>query len=520
MNGFFYHFRWQQRTVRFKLLLIGELVIISGIVALWFPMRSELWQRTVDQMQKQLQAIAATAALTIDGDLHEQMTGEEAWQNPEFVYLQDCLRDIGAAIPDLHPEHIYTFRADGDSVRFALFTHSRDTEYRPRIGEGYPLQPGMTAVFESGQQVVRDLYRDEFGEWISAYAPIRAGDGRVTGLLEVDLSAEEYLQRYDAITRWMLWLGLLAAGISSVLGWFVLDFVVIRPLRILHEGMEALQEQDFSHRVELTTDDEFQRMGETLNTLSKELNAARIVQSGFFPRELPRQPQNRISAVWVPCDATAGDYYDVIPLRDDRLALVVADVSGHGQGPSLIMAACRSALRALASLELSPRDILNRLEAQLEDNLTGGRFITMIYGVLDPEGTFTYSNAGHGPTLALLGGEVMELDSHRFPLGLRLPVADEWKLESSLQLTAGDRLLLTSDGLPEAQSKDEQFFGEERISEILRGHDSLTEDLVTRLRREVETHVGNQSQQDDLTILCVERFAAPEENIAAASVDE
>ncbi|MFH1845363.1 MAG: hypothetical protein ABIF77_19435 [bacterium] len=133
---FFYYFRWQQRTVRFKLLLIGELVIISGIVALWLPMRNELRQQTVVQMQKQLQAIAATAALTTDGDLHEQMTSEVMWQESAFAHLQHCLRGIGAANPDLHFEHIYTFRADGDSVRFAVFTHPHDTDHRPRIGEG------------------------------------------------------------------------------------------------------------------------------------------------------------------------------------------------------------------------------------------------------------------------------------------------------------------------------------------------------------------------------------------------
>ena len=114
------------------------------------------------------------------------------------------------AVSDLPAEHIYTFRLDGDSVRFTVFTHDEESVYRPKIGEGYTLQPGMLQVFKSGLPHVRDLYTDENGQWISAYAPIRDSQGNVVGLLEVDEQAEAYFAAYRALTRWTIALALLA----------------------------------------------------------------------------------------------------------------------------------------------------------------------------------------------------------------------------------------------------------------------------------------------------------------------
>jgi serine phosphatase RsbU (regulator of sigma subunit) len=87
--------------------------------------------------------------------------------------------------------------------------------------------------------------------------------------------------------------------------------------------------------VKLATNDELKDLGETLNGISKQLDVARLVQQRFFPRTLPAHPSYRLAAKSVPCDATGGDYYDAFTLEDGRIVVLVADVSGHGLGPSL-----------------------------------------------------------------------------------------------------------------------------------------------------------------------------------------
>lgn len=495
------------RTVRFKLLLVGEIVIILGIAALWLPVREEIRRQIIRSMQQQLQAVAATAALQLDGDLHARIRDEGDLHGAEFRSLRDQLREVAAANPDLHPEHIYTFRRQGDAVGFVVFTHDDDAPHRPRIGEHYALQPGMLSVFQDGQQVVRDLYSDEHGEWISAYAPILDSAGRVTGLLEVDLASEEYFRRFNAMTHVMILVALLAVALSTILGWLVLAHLVIRPLQAIHGGMTALSRQDFSHRVRLATGDEFEELGETVNRLSESLNAARIVQTRFFPRKVPAQKRYLVASAWVPCEATAGDYFDVISLPGDRLALVIADVSGHGLGPSLLMSSCRSALRALATVDLEPQELIVRLESQIQDDLDAPHFITLLYGILGPDGAFRYSNAGHGPALARIGTEIVELESHRFPLGMGLPLNPDWSLQSSLQLDVGDLIFLASDGLIEAADAGGEFFGEKRVRQAASGPRSTSADIIERLSRDVVEHVGGRAPTDDLTMLCVQRRA-------------
>ena len=113
----------------------------------------------------------------------------------------------------------------------------------------------------------------------------------------------------------------------------MLQKIVIRPLSEIRDGMLALGRRDFAHRVRLHTNDELEALGDTLNNISKQLDVASMVQQGFFPRHLPTHPKYTIAATSVPCEATGGDYYDAFTLDDGRIAILVADVSGHGLGP-------------------------------------------------------------------------------------------------------------------------------------------------------------------------------------------
>ncbi len=294
-------------------------------------------------------------------------------------------------------------------------------------------------------------------------------------------------------------------AISSLLGYLVLSRLVIRPVGEIHRGLQALGRHDFSHRVKLNTKDEFQTLGDALNILSDQLNVARSIQAGFFPAELPACVGYRMAGASEPCDATGGDYYDAFKLDDQRTAVVMADVTGHGLGPSLIMATCRSALQALARTGLEPGDLLQRLEDQLAPDLTEGRFITMIMGVLHEDGRFTYANAGHAPAMIRTANDgVKHLGSHRPPLGVIIPLDDQ-DLQTTVQLDPGDRVLLTSDGVNEAQNTFNKQFGFGPLERLIDDLALKCDQVVATLRRDVGTHRHPRRADDDLTILCIDR---------------
>ncbi|MHC4804229.1 MAG: PP2C family protein-serine/threonine phosphatase [Planctomycetota bacterium] len=506
----------------FKLLLISELVLLIAVLVLVVPVWTAMRGQVVDNMQNELKAIASTAALQVDGDLHNAIRTMEDADHEAFGALREKLREVQQA-NGIAINHIYTFYRDGDQMRFAVMLNPRDELF---IGNTYPVQDLMVPVLEQGTVGATELYRDEHGEWISAYAPIRDARGEVVGLLEVDKDSREYFAEFNYYTRLTIAvdkdsreyfaefnyytrltiaLGLLSVAVSSLLGWWVLERIVIKPLSVIQEGIVALGRRDFTHRVKLATNDELKDLGETLNGISKQLDVARVVQQRFFPRKLPAHPRYRLAARSVPCDATGGDYYDAFTLEDGRIVVLVADVSGHGLGPSLLMASCRSALRGLSKGGLTPGLLVERLGQMLADELTDGRFITLVYGVLDDDGRFTYANCGHGPAIIATDGKLEHLGSHRPPLGVDFgdPITET---QSTLTLTAGDRILLASDGLTEAMNASGEYLGLDRVEPVVRDRAATSETVVARLQEALVRHCGGPSTTDDVTMLCVDRI--------------
>ena len=154
--------------------------------------------------------------------------------------------------------------------------------------------------------------------------------------------------------------------------------------------------------------------------LQTAVNMGRRIQQSFLPRHLPKIPGYDLAAWWRPAESVSGDYYDVIPLPDGRLGLVVADVSGHGVGPSLLMASVRAMIHVLARMSSDPSQIVSRLAEMIAPDLDEGRFLTFLLVALDPVNhQLTYCNAGHGP--ALLYHRATEsfqvLNSTSLPLG-------------------------------------------------------------------------------------------------------
>jgi len=489
-----------------KLLLVGEAILILLVISMVVPIRLYMRDMAIRDIQQEMRSIAATAALQMDPDLHHQVALTQDPEHPAFIELRDRLRRIVAA-NGFEPDNIYTFFADQQEgvLRFGVMAHDE-----PFVGDPYPVHEHQAMAAQSGQVYASGVFADDFGEWIAAVAPIRNDAGEVLGLLEVARRADAYFARIDQtilITTLAALGGLL---LSSIVGYLVLRKLVIHPVRVIHDGMVALAQHDFGHRVELDTGDEFEELGDALNNMSDQLNVARSIQAGFVPQDPPEQPGYVFAYRSDPCDATGGDYIDAFDLPNGDTAILVADVTGHGLGPSLIMASCRSALRALAQTGLPPGQLLEKLEQQVADDLTDGRFITMVLGILSPDGKFTYANAGHAPALVVRGREVIRLEAHRFPLGIFLESdePDVWggtEVQTELQLEPGDRVVFTSDGVNETQDTHNEQFGVTRIEAVAQRRDLDAHAFVDLLHNQITLHRAGLPPVDDITMLCVDR---------------
>jgi len=229
--------------------------------------------------------------------------------------------------------------------------------------------------------------------------------------------------------------------------------------------------------------------------LSVEQEEARSIQQNLLPSTSPSVPGFQLEAEWVPAGAMGGDWYDYIPLPDGRLAIVLADVSGKGMPAALLMSAVRGIVRSVAPLAKSPAEVLARVNRMLLDDVPTGRYVTMIYAVLDSvRRTLTFASAGHPWPLLCHGAGVRPLHTDAgLPLGL-LP--SEFT-DHTVKLCHDFRLLFYTDGISEAVNRDEQEFGSSRLAEFVASHDCS----ASRLMAAIKAFQGQGIQKDDATVI-------------------
>ena len=210
------------------------------------------------------------------------------------------------------------------------------------------------------------------------------------------------------------------------------------------------------------------RTGESLSDSPTELARARNVQAAMLPNA-PSVPGLEIAASYRACDHVGGDFYDFVVVDNWHLGFVMADVSGHGTAAALVMAAAKKTLQLCGRGCRSPREALLAANDHLQREIPRGMFVSVFYGVLDiRDYAFTFVRAGHNPLLIVRGSEVHSHSPNGAVLGI-MPAADLADLlkEESVQLGAGDRALLYTDGLTEAVNADRRMWGDARLKEAL-----------------------------------------------------
>ena len=246
-----------------------------------------------------------------------------------------------------------------------------------------------------------------------------------------------------------------------------------------------------------------ERNREDRKRLEEEIEAAFQVQQRLFPFSQPAVPGLDCAGLCRPARGVSGDYYDFLALPSGRLAMLLADVSGKGMPAALLAASLHAAVRAYApAADRNCGEVLVKVNRLLYETTSSDRFVTIFYAVYDPlDRTLTWANAGHCPPLCVHGSCLMRLETLTPPAGV-LPEIPA--VQQTLQLNAGDQLLIVSDGIPEACNRGGEEFGEFRLAHLLRnfrGLDALQ--LCKAVLEEVKEFSRGCPQGDDRTVVAL-----------------
>lgn len=244
-----------------------------------------------------------------------------------------------------------------------------------------------------------------------------------------------------------------------------------------------------------------------LVALQQELDIATVIQTSILPKTFPPFPDRKefdIYAKMTPAKEVGGDLYDFFMIDKYRLGVVVGDVSGKGIAAALLMAVCKTLLKATAYKGMPADNILSEVNNVLVDESPPNMFITVFYGVLDTRsGAFEYSNGGHNsPYLLSKDGSVKQIPDAG---GLLIGAMKDAEYQSNvIMIQPGESLVFYTDGVTEAFNKNNEEYKEARLEKVLENNTSLvTKDIVQKVFKDVEVFANGVEQSDDITCLAL-----------------
>jgi serine phosphatase RsbU (regulator of sigma subunit) len=233
----------------------------------------------------------------------------------------------------------------------------------------------------------------------------------------------------------------------------------------------------------------------------QELKVAASIQRALLPAPNHTGSFFVIAGASLPCRSVGGDFFDYIDLEDGRFGFIVGDVAGKGSPAALLAAAALGMFSAEATYQAHPASLVARLNHGLIRRAIEAKYLTTFYGILGPNGSFTYSNAGHNAPVLVSAAGARRLDIGGFPLGMFADVSYD---EETVTLGSGDFIVAFSDGVTEALNDAGDEFGEARLLTCLERHRSdAPQALLDAVIAEVRAFTGEAVQSDDLTLVMV-----------------
>ncbi|MDP7035978.1 MAG: SpoIIE family protein phosphatase [Planctomycetota bacterium] len=324
---------------------------------------------------------------------------------------------------------------------------------------------------------------------------------------------------------------ILTTLVSVLLGILVSFFLasrITKPVRSLVQDIEVVASGDLEHRTIVHSKDEIGVLASTFDSMTQslliaheadlehkgrehELNIATEIQSNLLPRKIPQIEGYEIDAFYQPSKEVGGDYYDFIQIDEDHTGFIVADVSGKGIPGSLVMTMARSLIRVEAQRNLSPADTFIKANRIIAKDIKRGMFVTALYVVLNHKtGALKVASAGHNPMVVFRSqvGKVSLVNPNGIALGFdKGPIFERTIKEETIRLEPGDRVVIYTDGVPEAMNPPQEEFGEKRFYKMCQSHGAKSSNqLVNILVTTLESWRDNSPQSDDITISTIKRL--------------
>jgi HAMP domain-containing protein len=247
------------------MLLASLLVVTTSLILIYFSYRTS-YSDLEKALGERLEGIAATGALMIDGDLHDQIKTNKDADTEAFKKLQKILREIKEKNNINTP--VYTFRREEGKVKFIVMTNPK-----PFIGDTYDIREEMWPALNEGKTNHTKIYRDEHGVWLSAYAPIFDSNGHISGILDVDIKLETFLQELQKKRNRLLFISIIILA-GGILLSFLLSRTLVRNLKYLTEITEKISTGMMDRSIKIKSRDEVGKLAESLERMRISLKMA------------------------------------------------------------------------------------------------------------------------------------------------------------------------------------------------------------------------------------------------------
>jgi len=305
---------------------------------------------------------------------------------------------------------------------------------------------------------------------------------------------------------WLLTVAALAALIVDI----VLVRLIAGPTKRLAAWVNQLGSERFDMQPQLFRSRELNELSREISSMAGSLHAAQSsratamkraeqIQQHLLPKNI-NVPGLSIVSHFQPAEEVAGDIYDVMKMQDGSWLIYVADLVGHGIPAAMSASILKMVIESAAVCETDPGEMMGRVNRKLPRYLSEDGFATAIILRWQPElSELTFASAGHEPILILRETTLESLEATGLPLGVDVTL--QWTTET-IQLRAGDRFLLCTDGICEASDEMNQMFGRTQIQQMMRDHrNTPIKEFVSTMVQRINQHIGDQPAQDDITLL-------------------
>jgi serine phosphatase RsbU (regulator of sigma subunit) len=517
------------RSLRFKIMFFFVLTMVAAGTATNILVTNYALRSQFEQLRSKLESIAQTAAVSIDGSsLQSIPLNKEGAQTPVYKDVVGKLLEIKHKVPGIRYIYILAKTAKPGILQFVVNDSTEEKQSETAIaypGDEYDATrfPEMLEGFEKAS-ADKEMGADQWGVFLSGYAPVRSRDGAVVAVLGVDMTAED-VRGVQTVVRQRMRLFFLIKILAAILLGFFISGGVTRQVRELMKGVQHFGKGDLDCKVVVKGADELAQLACVFNSMSedlklhieelkrttaekerlvREIEIAQEIQRSFLPDSYPKMAGIDIAAMTLPARMVGGDFYDFIPIDKNTWGLAIADVSGKGIPSALFMALSRALMRASATVTTSPDKAINHANNLICQDSKANMFVTLFYAVLDAETkTFKYANAGHNPPLLVsaASNDIVLLKAQTMPLGI---TQDIEATTEELTLKPGDLVILYTDGVTEAINDKREQFDVDRLGEIVKDNRHLSADqLMHRIEDDLKKFVGKQPQFDDITIMII-----------------